>query len=260
MKLGLSIAGSDSSAGAGIQGDLKAFSANGVFSTSVITAVTAQNTNGVLDIEKLPIKIIKSQLDVILSDMNIASTKIGMLYNEEVVNLVAKTIDKYKMKNIVLDPVMISSSGKNLINQEGIKAIIKNLIPRVDLITPNLAEGEFLSDKKIDDLEDMKIVIKDIYKLGAKNILLKGGHLKDSPVDIFYNGVDFIIFEGTRINTKNTHGTGCALSSAISANLVKGHSLQKSIQKAKDYIENAIRYSLEIGEGVGPVNHFYFIK
>lgn len=279
MKKVLTIAGSDSSGGAGIQADLKTFSANGTFGMSVITAITAQNTQGVWAVEDLSPQIIEAQIDAIFKDIEVDGVKIGMVSKIETIDAISKKLKEYKPKNVVLDPVMISKSGFDLLKPESKKALIENLIPLSSIITPNIPEalaiietykemyrddeeyGELLKQaetlKAIETREQMETAAKIIHFIGAPNVLLKGGHLADDAVDILYDGKEFHYFEGERIHTKNTHGTGCTLSSAICANLALGYALTESIKKAKEYITEAIKHSLDIGHGVGPTNHFY---
>jgi hydroxymethylpyrimidine/phosphomethylpyrimidine kinase len=263
MKKVLTIAGSDSSGGAGIQADLKSFSAQGVFGMSVITAVTAQNTQGVFAVEDMTPEIIGKQIDAIFQDIEVDAVKIGMVSKISSIEIISKKLLEYKPKNVVLDPVMISKSGFSLLLTEAKKSLIELLLPNCTLITPNIPEAEAIVNEKngtniqILDLEDMEKAAKEISALGPKYVLVKGGHLSGKAVDVLYDGEKFYHFEAERIATKNTHGTGCTLSSAIAANLGLGHSVIESIQLAKAYINVAIEHSLDIGKGVGPTNHFY---
>ena len=263
MKKVLTIAGSDSCGGAGIQADLKSFSANGVYGMSVITAITAQNTMGVFAVQDLDAEIIKAQIDAIFTDIVVDAVKIGMVSKISTIDAISEKLELYKPKNIVLDPVMISKSGYSLLKPESKTALIKKLIPLAALITPNVPEAEeILSEVNSDITEhrnsrDMESAAKELYKLGCKNVLLKGGHMQGDAIDVFYDGSEIIHFTSERINTKNTHGTGCTLSSAIAANLALGFSMKDSIKNSKEYITTAIKHSLDIGHGVGPTNHFY---
>ena len=263
MKKVLTIAGSDSCGGAGVQADIKSLSANGVYAMSVITAITAQNTMGVFEVRDLDAEIIKAQIDAIFTDIIVDAVKIGMVSKISTIDAITEKLELYKPKNIVLDPVMISKSGYSLLKPESKSALIKKLIPLASLITPNIPEAEEILRESnlelpdIETIEDMEEAAKKMYKLGCKNILLKGGHMKGEAVDVFYDGAEIIRFTSERINTKNTHGTGCTLSSAIAANLALGFSMKESIKKAKQYIQIAIKHSLDIGHGVGPTNHFY---
>ncbi|WP_238883511.1 bifunctional hydroxymethylpyrimidine kinase/phosphomethylpyrimidine kinase [Clostridium sp. YIM B02551] len=263
MKKVLTIAGSDSCGGAGIQADLKTFSANGVYGMSVITAVTAQNTQGVFDVQDLDAKIIKGQIDAIFTDIEVDAVKIGMVSQISTIKAIAEKLKLYKPKNLVLDPVMISKSGYSLLKPESESALIDELIPLAYIITPNVPEAEEIlkavnSDiVAIETVEDMEAAAKEIYKLGCKNVLLKGGHIKGEAIDVLYDGKEIIHFQSERINTKNTHGTGCTLSSAIASNLALGFDIKEAVNKAKKYITVAIEHSLDIGKGVGPTHHFY---
>ncbi|MCB2340040.1 bifunctional hydroxymethylpyrimidine kinase/phosphomethylpyrimidine kinase [Clostridium estertheticum] len=263
MKKVLTIAGSDSCGGAGVQADIKSLSANGVYAMSVITAITAQNTMGVFEVRDLDAEIIKAQIDAIFTDIILDAVKIGMVSKISTIDAISEKLELYKPKNIVLDPVMISKSGYSLLKPESKSALIKKLIPLASLITPNVPEAEEiirevnLNFLDIETIEDMEKAAKEMYKLGCKNILLKGGHMKGKAVDVFYDGEEITRFTSERINTKNTHGTGCTLSSAIAANLALGFSMKESIKKSKQYITTAIEHSLDIGHGVGPTNHFY---
>jgi hydroxymethylpyrimidine/phosphomethylpyrimidine kinase len=263
MRKVLTIAGSDSCGGAGIQADLKTFSANGVYGMSVITAVTAQNTQGVFAVQDIDEDIIKAQIDAIFSDISVDAVKIGMVSKISTIDAISERLLYYKPVNLVLDPVMISKSGYSLLKPESKSALINKLIPLAKIITPNLPEAEEIlrevksEIKSIETVKDMENAAKEIYKLGCENVFLKGGHLKGEATDVLYDGKELTHFYSERIPTKNTHGTGCTISSAIAANLALGYSIQVSVEKAKDYITTAIKHSLDIGLGVGPTNHFY---
>lgn len=256
MKKVLTIAGSDSSGGAGIQADLKTFAANGVYGASVITAVTAQNTQGVYDIQSIKPEIVQKQIEAVLDDIEIEAVKIGMVFNDKIIHAINNTLTKYNIQKIVLDPVMISTSGKRLIDKKAEKSLI-DLFKISYVITPNIPEAEALTNKNITNIEDMKEACINIRKLGARSVLLKGGHLDRKAVDVLLHNDKFYYFEKEKINTKNTHGTGCTLSSAIASNLAKGYELPNAVEKAKEYLTNAISKSYSVGKGNGPVNHFY---
>jgi hydroxymethylpyrimidine/phosphomethylpyrimidine kinase len=263
MKTALTIAGSDSCGGAGIQADLKSFSAQGVYGMSVITAVTAQNTQGVFAVQDITPEIIGQQIDAIFTDLEVHAVKIGMVSQIASIEVISKKLQQYNPKNIVLDPVMISKSGYSLLQSEAKTALIEKLLPLADVLTPNLPEAEAILGEKhqkdfsITNIDEMVLAAKEIHKLGPKYVLIKGGHLEGKAVDVLYDGADITFLETERINTKNTHGTGCTLSSAIAANLALGFSIVESVKNAKEYITIAIENSLEIGKGVGPTNHFY---
>ncbi|MGH4123669.1 MAG: bifunctional hydroxymethylpyrimidine kinase/phosphomethylpyrimidine kinase [Clostridium sp.] len=263
MKKVLTIAGSDSCGGAGVQADLKSFSANGVYGMSVITAITAQNTMGVFAVQDLDKEIIVAQIDAIFTDITVDAVKIGMVSVISTIDAISEKLQQYKPKNIVLDPVMISKSGYSLLKPESKTELINKLIPLASLITPNVPEAEEILREvhsaitSIETVEDMERAAKEIYKLGCKSVLLKGGHMEGDAIDVFYDGKEITQFKSERILTKNTHGTGCTLSSAIAANLALGFSMKDAIKNSKEYITTAIKHSLDIGHGVGPTNHFY---
>lgn len=257
LRTALTIAGSDCSGGAGIQADLKTFSANGVFGMSVITSVVAENTARVISVENLSVKSISDQIDAVFEDIEVNAVKIGMLNDAERMNIVADKLDSYRPLLTVTDPVMIAKGGHALMQAEALSVLKERIIPSAFLLTPNIPEAETITDIHIRNIEDMKQAAKTIYSLGAKNVLVKGGHLDGDAVDILYDGSDFHFYSCERINTKNTHGTGCTYSSAIAANLAKGMSVVTAVEKAKEYVTTAIRHSLSIGNGHGPTNHFY---
>jgi len=257
MKKLLTIAGSDSCGGAGIQADLKTFSAHKVFGMSVITAVTAQNTQGVFAVQDISVDIIQKQIEAIFDDISVDGVKIGMVSKTETIKIIAETLSKYQVQNLVIDPVMISKSGFDLLKPDAKEALIKHLLPMATVVTPNLPEAEVITGFKVSSLEEMKKAAEAIYNMGPKYVLVKGGHLEGEAVDILFDGTVFTYYNSSRINTKNTHGTGCTLSSAIASNLGKGFSIEQSIEKAKTYITIAIENSFSIGKGVGPVHHFH---
>lgn len=258
----LTIAGSDSGGGAGIQADIKAISAMGCFATSAITAVTVQNTLGVEAVHPIPIEILRGQIDAVLSDIGTDAVKIGMLHSSEVVEVVAEALVRHKVTNVVLDPVMVSTSGHRLIEESAIETLKRVLLPRARVVTPNLPEAEILSGVEITSAEQFPEVARLLSQGGTVSVLLKAGHLTDATVvDIFYNAEDDTIVElpSQRISTPNTHGTGCTLSSAFAAALAQGLPLTEAARAAKDYIDCAIRSGADytIGGGHGPVNHFW---
>lgn len=257
MRTALTIAGSDSSGGAGIQADLKTFSALGVYGMSAIVSVTAQNTIGVSDVADLPAKIVGEQIDAVFQDIAVGAVKIGMVSNEEAIAVIAEKLKTYHPRYIVLDPVMVSKSGFDLLHPEARQALIQQLLPLATVVTPNLFETEKLVGGRVATIADMREAAKNIFQMGPKNVLVKGGHLKEGPTDIFYDGKQFYSFTGRHIETKNTHGTGCTLSSAIAALLAGGRSLTDSIREAKTYVQGAIEHGLSLGHGHGPTHHFY---
>ncbi len=257
MKNLLTIAGSDSCGGAGIQADIKTFSALGTYGMSVITAVTAQNTKGVLAVSEMDTDIIKKQIDCLYDDIEVHGVKVGMVSSIEIIETITESLKRNYAKNIVLDPVMVSKSGCHLLKQESINALIKLLFPLALVVTPNLFEAEVITGDKIETTEQMENAAIKIHKLGAGHVIIKGGHLSGDAIDVLYDGITFTHIKGIRINTKNTHGTGCTFSSAIAAFIAKGFSIQDAATQAKKYINGAIENSIELGHGVGPTNHFY---
>jgi hydroxymethylpyrimidine/phosphomethylpyrimidine kinase len=260
MKQVLTIAGSDSGGGAGIQADIKAMSANGVFAMSVITAITAQNTEEVTEVFELPTSIIEAQIDAVFDDFEVAAVKIGMLSSADIVRTVARMLKPQSVVNLVVDPVMVSKSGQTLLKPDAVEALKRELIPMALVITPNVYEAEQLSGMPIKSLADARQAAKALYKMGCKHVLIKGGHLiAERGTDILYDGKFFNIFKGDFIDTPHTHGTGCTYASAIAAQLARGKTLPDAIQTAKTYLTEAIRHGLAIGHGKGPTNHFYFL-
>lgn len=257
MKTALTIAGSDSGGGAGIQADIKAMSALGVFGMSVITAVTAQNTKEVRSVQNIDLAIIRDQIEAVFDDIQVGAVKIGMLANAETVNVVAVSLQKYKPKHIVVDPVMISKGGHHLLQESAVDALKKELLPLATLITPNIPEAEVLVGSSVQTEEEMYQACIQLKAMGPDAILIKGGHLTGDSNDLYYDGKGFQWLKSKRIETKNTHGTGCTLSSAIAANLAKGAPMFEAVTLAKQYITTAITHSLELGSGHGPTHHFY---
>ncbi|WP_371375986.1 bifunctional hydroxymethylpyrimidine kinase/phosphomethylpyrimidine kinase [Sporomusa aerivorans] len=257
MKNVLTIAGSDSSGGAGIQADLKAFAAHGVFGMSVITAVTAQNTQGVFAVQDITPEVIAKQIEAIFEDIDVAAVKIGMVSQIETAVTIAEGLKKYNAKKIVVDPVMVSKSGFHLLNPAAEATLVRELLPLATILTPNIPEAEVITGRTIVTLSDMEDAARDILALGCKNVLMKGGHLEGDSTDILFDGDNFTYFPSPRIATKNTHGTGCTLSSAIAASLGRGMSVAEAVAAAKEYITVAIEHALTIGRGVGPTHHFY---
>ena len=259
MKTALTIAGSDSCGGAGIQADIKSMSANGVYAMSVITAVTAQNTQGVFGVQDISPEMIESQIDVLFQDiLHIDAIKIGMVSKAQSIKAIARALRKVdKLPPIILDPVMVSTSGSNLLSVDAKETLIKELFPMAELITPNLHEAEALLGEDIKSVEDMKRGCIKLKTLGSKYVLVKGGHLDMEATDVLYDGEKFMLLGGEIIKTKNKHGTGCTLSSAIAANRAKGMSMEEAVKEAKRYITVAIEHNIELGKGCGPTNHFY---
>ncbi len=255
MKIMLSIAGSDSSGGAGIQADIKTALANGVYAMSVITSLTAQNTTKVIAMQEVTCDFLSAQIEAVFEDIFPDAVKIGMISNSEMVKVISGKLKNYKAKNIVLDPVMVSTSGADLSSSDAVEAIKKYLLPICDLVTPNIPEAEVLSGMKIDSSEDMVESAKRIYENYCCDVLLKGGHRINDANDLYFNGKSFVWFSGKRIDNANTHGTGCTLSSAIASNLAKGYKMYDSIKIAKEYISDSLSAFLNLGNGSGPLHH-----
>lgn len=258
MKKVLTIAGSDCIGGAGIQADIKTFSAFGTYAMSVVTAVVAENTCRVIDIQDVNPDIIEKQLEAVFEDVIPDAIKIGMLANIDAMKVVSNFLKKHNAKNIVVDPVMYAKNGAALMDIKNMSSLIEQIIPLADVITPNIAEAEHLANMKISSTEDMKEAAKKIYEMGCKNVLAKSGNsFEKYSTDILYDGKEFYYFETPKVDTKNTHGTGCTFSSAIAANLALENSLNISIKNSKEYIYEAIKNSPNIGNGNGPTNHFF---
>jgi hydroxymethylpyrimidine/phosphomethylpyrimidine kinase len=257
MKTVLTIAGSDSCGGAGIQADLKTISALGAYGMSAITAVTAQNTMGVLNVRELDIAIIRDQINCLYDDIVVDAVKVGMVSSIEIIDVIGECLQKNRAVNIVLDPVMVSKSGYHLLREEARDELVKVLFPLAEVVTPNLYEAELLTGDKIETLAQMEKAALKIHDLGGMKVIVKGGHLSGDAIDVVYDGKNFSYLKGTRIMTKNTHGTGCTFSSAIAALLARGYPLPEAARMAKEYINGAIEHSFELGRGVGPTNHFY---
>ncbi len=255
----LTIAGSDSGGGAGIQADLKTVTALGGFGMSVITALTAQNTLGVHGIHEVPVDFIRKQFDAVATDIGIDSAKTGMLSSSEIMTVVAEKLRQYRVKKLVVDPVMVAKGGAMLIRQDAKKTLIEKLLPLAFVITPNVPEAEELAGIKITTVEDMEKAAYIIHRMGAENVLLKGGHMAGDALDILYDGRDFHRFVSERIDTKNTHGTGCTTSAAIATGLAQGMVVYEAVKRAKEYITTAIKGSFRIGGGHGPTNHMAYV-
>ncbi len=254
MKRVLTIAGSDSGGGAGIQADLKAITLLGGYGMSVLTALTAQNTVGVQGIHEVPARFVERQIDSVLSDIGVDAIKTGMLANKEIIEVVAKKIEQYGIETVVVDPVMVSKSGAPLLRKDAQKALIKRLLPLAWVVTPNLMEASVLTGWKVNTLEGMRKAAVRIWELGAKNVVVKGGHLKGMAIDILFDGQNYAEVVGPRMKTKNTHGTGCTFASAIATLLARGEPVPEAVRKAKLFISMAIRAGLPLGKGTGPTN------
>ena len=258
MKVALTIAGSDSSGGAGIQADLKTFQALGVFGMSAITAVTVQNTQKVYAVQEMEPHMVKGQIICLFEDTAIHAVKIGMVSSIPLIEIIGESLKAFTLPPIVLDPVMISKSGYRLLNQDAQDSLVQHLFPLAEVVTPNIYESEALIKTKIQNIEEMKDAARKILELGAKKVVVKGGHLGgDIATDILFDGSEFKALESRRFHTKNTHGTGCTFSSAIAANLALGKDFFDAVAYAKQYITGAIEHALPIGKGHGPTHHFF---
>lgn len=255
MNTALTIAGSDSCGGAGIQADLKTFSAKGVYGMSVVTAITAQNTRGVTAVQLVDLDVVEKQLEAVLTDVDTHAIKIGMMGSPELIEVVEKKIAG--RKRIVLDPVLISKTGFRLVDDTAKEAIIERLIPIADIITPNSYEAEALTGLSVRSMEDMRVACRALMDMGARRIYMKSPRESAEAVDLYYDGNEFIDIGGEKISTNNLHGTGCTLSSAIAANLARGMEYLEAVKDAKVYITRAIEEAPAIGRGVGPVHHFH---
>lgn len=257
----LTIAGSDCSGGAGIQADIKTITMHGHYAMSVITSLTAQNTTGVNGILDIPADFVRKQIDAVFTDIFPDSVKVGMVSNTEIIRVVAEMLRKYCANNIVIDPVMISTSGHNLLAQEAVECLCNELIPLACLVTPNIPETRKLSGKEINNADDMKKAAVKLSLEFQTAVLVKGGHLEGKAIDVLCEkDGNLTVFESERVDSVNNHGTGCTLSSAIASNLAAGITLSESIVKAKAYISAALDAGLDLGRGNGPLNHFYTIS
>lgn len=257
MRTALSIAGSDSCGGAGIQADIKTMTMNGVYAMSAITALTAQNTTGVTGIMEVTADFLRQQIDAVFEDIYPDAVKIGMVSSAELIEVIAERLIAHKAKNIVVDPVMVATSGSALMKTDAVSMLMSKLFPLAAVITPNIPETEVLSGMKVRTKEDMQKAAKMIGDSCGCAVLVKGGHCVNDANDLLYADGKWRWFEGKRIHNPNTHGTGCTLSSAIASNLAKGFSLEESVQRAKDYISGALAAMLDFGKGSGPINHLF---
>ncbi len=260
MKTALTIAGSDCSGGAGIQADLKTMTMNGVYAMSVVTALTAQNTTGVRSIFEAPPDFLAQQIDAVFEDIFPDAVKIGMVSSAGLIGVIAEKLKYHKARNIVLDPVMVATSGASLMRTDAVDSLAAELLPLSTLVTPNIPEAEVLSGMKIGGAEDMKTAAGKIGKEYGCSVLLKGGHSVNDANDLLYSGGEFFWFNGKRVDNPNTHGTGCTLSSAIASNLAKGFDLSRSVRRAKDYISEALSAGLDLGKGRGPMMHNFALR
>ena len=260
MKTALTIAGSDSSGGAGIQADIKTMTVNGVFAMSAITALTAQNTTGVTGIMNVTPEFLAQQIDAVFTDIRPDAVKIGMVSTPELIETIASKLQEYKAENIVVDPVMVATSGSKLISDDAVETLKEKLLPLATVLTPNIPETEVLSGMKVASEDDMITAAAKISDTYHCAVLCKGGHSLNDANDLLYHDGNYVWFRGRRIDNPNTHGTGCTLSSAIASNLAKGYDLARSVERAKDYISGALADMLDLGKGSGPMNHAFDVN
>lgn len=254
----LTIAGSDSGGGAGIQADLKTFTALEVFGTTAITSVTSQNTLGVHGVRDLPPDVVRSQIEAVMDDLSPAAIKSGMLSSAAIIGAVTEELERYRVERYVLDPVMVSETGHRLLEPEAVEELVRRLLPLALVVTPNRYEAEALVGVSIESEDDMQEAARRLADLGGRNVVLKGGHMEgDEAVDVLFDGREFARFAAPRVLTRNTHGTGCTYAAAIAAYLAKGESVHESVRRAKEYVTGAISHGFGIGAGGGPLNHFW---
>jgi hydroxymethylpyrimidine/phosphomethylpyrimidine kinase len=252
----LTVAGSDSGGGAGIQGDLKTISLLGGYGMSAITALTAQNTRGVQSIHEVPAEFVGLQMDSVISDIGVDAVKTGMLGNSSIIRVVSRKVRRYRVSKVVVDPVMVSKGGVHLLSPEAEETLKKELIPLALIVTPNIPEAEVLTQDRIRGVEGMRRAARQVLRMGARNVLIKGGHLTGDPVDVFFDGRSFSEFSGPRLPSLHTHGTGCTLSAGIALELARGNPPKAAVEKAKSFITSAIQFSFPLGQGIGPVNPY----
>jgi hydroxymethylpyrimidine kinase/phosphomethylpyrimidine kinase len=254
LPVAMTIAGSDSGGGAGIQADLKTFAALGVHGTSAITAITAQNTRGVTEILELPAALIREQIKVVVEDLGVQAAKTGMLSSAEIIAAVAAAIRDAQIHNLVVDPVMVAKGGAKLLRDDAVSALREHLVPLAAVITPNMPEAEVLTGRRVATLDERRAAAREVVALGARIAVVKGGHAEGDATDVFYDGSELIELRAERLDTENTHGSGCVFSAAIAAGLARGLAPVEAVRKAKEFVTHAIVASLEIGGGHGPVN------
>lgn len=254
----LTIAGSDSGAGAGIQADLKTCAALGVYCTTALTAVTAQNTMGVMAVHALPPELVAAQIDAVVTDIRPDAVKVGMLANAGIIEVVAAKLREHSLPNVVVDPVMVAKSGDRLLAEDDAMALRELLLPLAEVVTPNIPEAEVLVGRSLQTDGEIRAAAREIHSMGARNVVMKGGHREgDLAVDILFDGREFHEFSAPRVQTPSTHGTGCTFASAIAALLARGESVPEAVRQAKEYLTEALRRAEPIGGGHGPVNHFW---
>ena len=253
----MTIAGSDSGGGAGIQADLKTFAALGVYGASALTAITAQNTVGVTAVHEIPTDVITAQIDAVLDDIGADAVKTGMLSSSPIIECVSQAVQRHQVQRLVVDPVMVAKSGDSLLREDAIDSLRSLLLPLAAVVTPNIPEAEALTSRAITSPDDARVAAREIVNMGSRSVVVKGGHLDGPATDLFFDGISFHEFTTSRIDTKNTHGTGCTFASAVAAGLAQGMTPVDAVALAKEYVTEAIRHSFAIGQGHGPLNHFW---
>ena len=253
----MTIAGSDSGGGAGIQADLKTFAANGVYGTSVLTAITAQNTRQVTAVHEVPPEMVLAQMEAVFTDIGADAVKTGMLSSSEIIEAVTEGLRRFSSAPLVVDPVMVAKSGDRLLREDAVKSLREKLLPLAAVVTPNVPEAETLAEMRIESAEDARRAAVRIWEQGPRAVVVKGGHLPGAAVDRLYDGKGFREFSSERVETENTHGTGCTFASAIAAGLAKGMELAAAVESAKEYVTQGLRHSYGVGGGHGPLNHFW---
>jgi hydroxymethylpyrimidine/phosphomethylpyrimidine kinase len=257
LAVAMTIAGSDSGGGAGIQADLKTFAVLGVHGTSAIAAITAQNTTGVTEILELPTSLIREQISVVVEDMGVQAAKTGMLFSAAIIATVAEAVERHQIRNLVVDPVMVAKGGAKLLRDDAVAALRERLLPLAAVVTPNLPEAEVLLGRSIQSLEERRRAARDLVAMGARAAVVKGGHAEHDVVDVFFDGSQLVELSAERIHTSNTHGSGCVFSAAITAGIARGSGPLEAVREAKTFITQAIANSIEIGHGHGPVNPWF---
>ena len=253
----MTIAGSDSGGGAGIQADLKTFAANGVYGTSVLTAITAQNTRAVTAVQEVSPEVVMAQMEAVFTDIGADAVKTGMLSSSEIIEAVAEGLRRFSSAPLVVDPVMVAKSGDRLLREDAVKSLRETLLPLASVVTPNVPEAEALAEMRIESAEDARRAAARIWEQGPRAVVVKGGHLPGAAVDRLYDGEGFREFASERVETENTHGTGCTFAAAIAAGLAKGLGLGEAVASAKEYVTGGLRHSYGVGGGHGPLNHFW---
>lgn len=256
----MTIAGSDSGGGAGVQADLKTFAANGVYGTSILTAITAQNTQAVTAVHEIPPEVVLAQMEAVFTDIGADAVKTGMLSSSEIIEAVAEGLSRFSSAPLVVDPVMVAKSGDRLLREDAVKSLRETLLPMAAVVTPNVPEAEALAEMRIESADDARVAAKRIWEQGPKAVVVKGGHLAGAAVDRLYDGEGFREFTSERVETENRHGTGCTFASAVASGLAKGMGLGEAVGSAKEFVTQGLIHSYRVGGGHSPLNHFWRMK